>query len=152
MAADALAAIGTPAAMDALMAPLAARLVTSKRHPAMGGLEKAGLSAVAPLTAALHNGNAVVRANAAEMLGWLKPASAVTDLARLLSDPDPTVHAQAARALGETLAPALRFGACAGVGTAPALGAQPDAHFGAIGCTTSGGRTGPTGRVARCVC
>jgi hypothetical protein len=107
VAAGALATIGTPTAMDALMAPLADRQVTSKRHAAMGGLEKAGLSAVAPLTAALHNGNAVVRANAAEMLGWLKPADAVTDLARLLSDPDPTVHAQAAWALGE-------------IGTAPA--------------------------------
>ena len=35
------------------------------------------------------------------MLGWLKPADAVADLARLLSDPDPTVQAQAAWALGE---------------------------------------------------
>ena len=53
----------------------------------MGGLEMAGSSAVAPLAAALHDGNAVVRANAAEMLGWLRPADAVTDLAQLLSDP-----------------------------------------------------------------
>jgi hypothetical protein len=35
------------------------------------------------------------------MLGWLKPASAVADLARLLSDPNPAVQAQAAWALGE---------------------------------------------------
>jgi hypothetical protein len=35
------------------------------------------------------------------MLGWLKPATAVAELARLLADPDPTVQAQAAWALGE---------------------------------------------------
>ena len=35
------------------------------------------------------------------MLGWLKPSTAVADLARLLSDPDPAVQAQAAWALGE---------------------------------------------------
>ena len=75
--------------------------MTSARHAAMGGLETAGPSAVAPLVTALHDGNAVVRANAAEMLGWLKPASAVADLARLLSDPSTTVQAQAAWALDE---------------------------------------------------
>ena len=67
----------------------------------MGGLERAGPAAVASLTAALRDSGAVVRANAAEMLGWLKPAGAVADLAPLLSDPDPSVRAQAAWALGE---------------------------------------------------
>jgi hypothetical protein len=108
VAAEALAAIGTPAAMAALMAPLADPQMPSTRHAAMGGLEMAGRTAVVPLAAALLDGNAVVRANAAEMLGWLKPiedpaqrADAVAGLARLLSDPDPTVQAQAAWALGE---------------------------------------------------
>ena len=86
VAAEALAAIGTPAAMAALTAPLTDQPMTSARHAAMGGLELAGPAAVAPLAAALHDGNAVVRANAAEILGWLKPAGAVADLARLLSD------------------------------------------------------------------
>ena len=48
----------------------------------------------------------------------------MADLAPLLSDPDPAVQAQAAWALGETLAPALApersTGASAGVGTEPA--------------------------------
>ena len=108
VAAEALAAIGTPAAMAALMAPLADPQMTSARHAAMGGLETAGQSAAAPLVVALLDGNAVVRANAAEMLGWLKQvedpgqrADAVAGLARLLSDPDPAVQAQAVWALGE---------------------------------------------------
>jgi HEAT repeat protein len=42
-----------------------------------------------------------VRANAAEMLGWLQPADAVTDLTRLLLDADRGVQVQAAWALGE---------------------------------------------------
>jgi HEAT repeat protein/photosystem II stability/assembly factor-like uncharacterized protein len=101
VAAEALAAIGTPAAIGTLVAPLAGPLMTSARHAAMGGLETAGQLAVAPLTVALHDPSAAVRANAAEMLGWLKPASAVADLARLLSDPSTAVQAQAAWALGE---------------------------------------------------
>ena len=125
-AAEALAAIGTPAAMAALTAPLADQQMTSARHAAMGVLETAGQPAVAAVVAALNDSSAVVRVNAAEVLGWLKPvedpgqrADAVAGLARLLSDPDPTVQAQAAWALGETLAPALRSGASAGVGIEP---------------------------------
>ena len=108
VAAEALAAIGTPSAIAALMAPLADPQMTPARQAAMGGLEAAGRSAVSPLVAALLDDNAVVRANAAEMLGWLKPvddagqrADAVAGLARLLSDPAPTVQAQAAWALRE---------------------------------------------------
>jgi len=67
----------------------------------MGVLETAGQPAVAAVVAALNDPSAVVRANAAEMLGWLKPETEVANLARLLSDPDPTVQAQAAWALGE---------------------------------------------------
>jgi hypothetical protein len=35
------------------------------------------------------------------MLGWMKSADTVGELARLLADPDPAVQAQAAWALGE---------------------------------------------------
>jgi HEAT repeat protein len=107
-AAEALAAIGTPAAMAALKAPLADQGMTPARYAAMGALETAGQPAVTAVVAALNDSNAVVRANAAEMLGWLKPvqdspqrAGAVADLTGLLSDPDPAVQAQAAWALGE---------------------------------------------------
>lgn len=118
VAAEALAAIGTPAAMAALMTPLADPSMTPARHAAMGGLEMAGQPAVAAVMAALNASSAVVRTNAAEMLGWLKPVEDPlqrTDtgagLARLLSDQGPKVQTQAAWALGETLAPALRSGA-----------------------------------------
>ena len=74
----------------------------------MGGLEMAGRSAAGPLIVALLDDNPVVRANAAEMLGWLQPiadlgerASAMDGLARLLTDPAPAVQIQAAWALGE---------------------------------------------------
>jgi HEAT repeat protein len=107
-AAEALAAIGTPAAMAALTAPLADQGMTPARYAAMGALETAGQPAVTAVAAALNDSSAVVRANAAEMLGWLKPvedtpqrAGAVADLTGLLSDPDPAVQAQAAWALGE---------------------------------------------------
>jgi HEAT repeat protein len=107
-AAEALAAIGTPAAMAALTAPLADQGMTPARYAAMGALETAGQPAVTAMVAALNDSSAVVRANAAEMLGWLKPvedtpqrAGAVADLTRLFSDRDPAVQTQAAWALGE---------------------------------------------------
>jgi HEAT repeats len=100
-AAGALASIGTPAAMAALTAPLADQGMTPARYAAMGALETAGQPAVPAVMAALNDSSAVVRANAAEMLGWLKPTTAVANLARLLSDPDPAVQAQATWALGE---------------------------------------------------
>jgi HEAT repeat protein len=87
--------------MAALTAPLADQGMTPARQAAMGALETAGQPAVAAMVAALNDPSAVVRANAAEMLGWLKPATTVTDLARLLSDPNAAVQAQAAWALGE---------------------------------------------------
>ena len=49
VAAEALAAIGTPAAIGTLVAPLADPQMTSARHAAMGGLETAGQPAVALL-------------------------------------------------------------------------------------------------------
>jgi HEAT repeat protein len=108
VAAAALAAIGTPAAMDALMAPLADAQLTPARRAAMGGLETTGQSAVAPLIVALLDDNPVIRANAAQMLGWLQPigdlgqrADTVAGLARLLTDPELTAQTQATWALGE---------------------------------------------------
>ena len=116
VAAEALAAIGTPSAIAALMAPLADAQMTPARQAAMGGLEAAGQSAVSPLVVVLLDDNAVVRANAAEMLGWLQPiddagqrADAVAGLARLLSDPAPAVQTQAAWALREIDTDAARL-------------------------------------------
>lgn len=108
LAAEALAAIGTPAAMAALTAPLADPQITPARQIAMGVLEATGQHAVPAVLAALNDSNAVVRTNAAEMLGWLSPvadpvqqAAPVAVLNRLLTDPAPAVQAQAAWALGE---------------------------------------------------
>lgn len=108
VAAEALAGIGTSSAMVALVAPLADEQMTSARHAAMGGLETAGRIAVTPLRLALTDSSPLVRRNAAEALGWLSPvedplqrADTMTDLSRLLSDPNYAVQAQAAWALGE---------------------------------------------------
>ena len=136
VAAEALAAIGTPSAVRTLVAPLANQQMTSVRHAAMGGLELVGQPAVALLAEALYDPSAVVRANAAEMLGWLKPASAVADLARLLSDPNPAVQAQAAWALGEVGTEPARLAlipaSVAATNPAPYSGAEPGARAASV--------------------
>ena len=92
-AAEALAAIGTPDAIAALTRPLQDAEMTPVRFTAMHGLELAGQSAILPLRVALSSDNdPVMRRNAAEMLGWLRAADAVPDLAQSLSDPDATVR------------------------------------------------------------
>jgi HEAT repeat protein len=107
-AAEALAAIGTTEALTALAAPLADADMTSARHLAMIGLEMAGPLAVPTLVAGLNRDQATLRANAAEMLGWLRAAPATAELAHALSDADPTVRSQAAWALGEVATPEAR--------------------------------------------
>lgn len=100
-AAEALAAIGSPDALAALLVPLADAEMTPGRHAAMAGLEAVGADAVAPLTAALTAQNADLRANAAEMLGYLPATSSTAALVRALDDAEPSVRAEAAWALGE---------------------------------------------------
>ncbi len=143
VAAEALAAIGTPAAMVALTAPLADQQMTSARHAAMGGLESAGQPAVAALVAALNDSSAVVRANAAGVLGWLQPADAVADLALLLADPDPAVQAEAAWALGEINTEPARLA----LNPAPIAASNPAPILAPIAARPD--RAGPAGRVAR---
>jgi HEAT repeat protein len=99
--AEALATIGTPAALSALTVPLADVEMTPARHAAMAGLEQAGRQATEPLVAALQSQNPAIRANAAEMLGYIKPADAVMSLAAALKDTEQSVRTQAAWALGE---------------------------------------------------
>lgn len=107
-AAEALANIGTAAALKALVAPLADSELTPARHAAMTGLEKAGQLAAQPLIAGLQSGDPAFRSNAAEMLGYIKPADAVQPLASALKDSDPAVRTQAAWALGEIATPDAR--------------------------------------------
>ena len=91
--------------MRALAAPLAETALTPARHAAMAGIEMAGPKAVPTLIAALGDSQAAVRANSAEMLGWLKDAQATPALAGALADADPAVRTQAAWALGEVGTP-----------------------------------------------
>lgn len=100
-AAEALAAIGTREALAGLARPLADRDLTPARQAAMSGLERAGSQANDVLVAALAAEEPALRANAAEMLGWLQADPATPALAEALYDADPTVRSQAAWALGE---------------------------------------------------
>ncbi len=100
-AAEALAAIGSPDALAALLAPLADAEMTPARHAAMAGLEAAGADAVAPLAAALTARSVALRANAAEMLGYLPANASTPALVLALGDVEPSVRAEAAWALGE---------------------------------------------------
>ncbi|MGQ9597800.1 MAG: HEAT repeat domain-containing protein [Anaerolineae bacterium] len=108
-AAQALARIGSPAAIEALLATLTDPELTPRWHAAMAGLESAGESAVAPLTALLHSEDEYIRRNAAQALGWIGSPAATAALARTLrTDRDTTVREQAAWALGEIGDPAAR--------------------------------------------
>jgi HEAT repeat protein len=91
--------------------------MTPARHAAQIGLELAGRSAVGPLAAALAEADPVMRAHAAQALGWLKPVQATDALKSALRDSDVSVRTEAAWALGElatddaraALAEAARF-------------------------------------------
>ena len=102
--ADALAAIGTPDALAALHSALDNSEMTPARHAAMGALERLGSEAVPGLLDLAASGSAVTQRNAVEMLGWIADPAAVDSLAVALQAADPAVRAQAAWALGETLA------------------------------------------------
>jgi HEAT repeat protein len=107
-AAEALANIGTPDALAALTVPLTETEMTPSRHAAMTGLEAAGEKSTKTLVSALSSDDSALRANAAEMLGYIKPAAAVEPLAAALQDPEPEVRGQAAWALGEIASPEAR--------------------------------------------
>ena len=102
--ADALAAIGGPEALAALHSALASAEMTPARHAAMGALERLGSEAVPGLLDLAASESGVTQRNAVEMLGWIADPSAVDGLAVALEASDPAVRAQAAWALGETLA------------------------------------------------
>ncbi|MEZ4770421.1 MAG: HEAT repeat domain-containing protein [Caldilineales bacterium] len=102
--ADALAAIGTPEALGALHSALASADMTPARHAAMGALERLGSEAVPGLLDLAASESPVTQRNAVEMLGWIADPAAVDGLTVALQASDPAVRAQAAWALGETLA------------------------------------------------
>lgn len=76
--------------------------LTTERHQAQRELESAGEQAVPPLIVALRSEDAVLRRNAAEMLGYIGSPQALSALRyALISDPTPQVRRNAAWALGE---------------------------------------------------
>ena len=68
-AAEALAAIGTPAAVDALIEPLGHDQTETARHVALIGLSLTGRPAIEPLATALDSSDPILRANAATGAG-----------------------------------------------------------------------------------
>ncbi len=100
--AEALATIGAPDAIQALIEPLGPEGTETARHAALIGLAQAGRPAVQPLVTVLASGDPTLRANAAQALGWLKPADATNALIAALDDPVANVRGEAAWALGET--------------------------------------------------
>jgi len=84
------------------VADLAEEGLTSKRQQAQTQLESAGEEAVPSLVTALHSNNPAVRANAADVLGFIASTRATDTLIQSLgTDPVATVRANAAWALGE---------------------------------------------------
>ena len=99
-AAEALAKIGNPAAVDALASVLGSPQ-GSVTNVAMSALESTGAPAVRALTHALDSNNALVRQNAATVLGYIGNPGAKPALQLAVVDPDPTVRAEAQWALAE---------------------------------------------------
>ena len=102
--ANALAAIGTPEALAPLYAALTSDDLTPDRHAAMSALEQLGSAAVPGLLKLTDSESPIIQRNAVEMLGWIADPAATDALAAALQASDPGVRAQAAWALGETLA------------------------------------------------
>jgi hypothetical protein len=94
-----LAALGTPASIRTLVNALADVRETPRRHMAMQTLEYLGEKAVPSLIAALSAANPILRANAAEMLGWIASETAWPALMQAMGDEDQAVRIAAAWAL-----------------------------------------------------
>lgn len=99
-AAEALAAIGTPEAVDSLVAALNSSQ-DSIIQVTMNALQSVGEGAVTGLNAALKSHNPLVRKNAATALGYIKSANAAVALKAATADPDAAVAQEAAWALAE---------------------------------------------------
>lgn len=108
LSATVLGAIGTPAALTALVNALDDEKLTLRRNAAQIGLVDAGERAILPLSVALQSTSPVLRRNAAELLGFIDPDRAVTYLLRAARrDPDPSVRIAAIWSLSQTGDPNL---------------------------------------------
>jgi HEAT repeat protein len=99
-AGDALAKIGDPAAGEALAGSLGSPQA-SVTMVAMSSLEAMGKPAVPALTGALDSNNALMRENAATVLGYIASPLGKPALQLALVDPVPTVRSEAQWALAE---------------------------------------------------
>lgn len=98
----ALAGIGTPPAMAALVNALGDEELTAFRNAAQVAMLELGDEAVPALLVGLRASNVTTRRNAAELLGFIKSPGAVNNLLRVAhQDEDATVRAEAVWALGE---------------------------------------------------
>ena len=82
LAASVLGAIGSPAAMAALVNGLSEEELTLRRNAAQIGLLNAGDKAIQPLAIGLLSSKPVVRRNSAALLGYIDPQRALTYLLR----------------------------------------------------------------------
>jgi hypothetical protein len=96
-----LALLGTPSAIKTLVSALADTRESARWHLSMQSLEYLGEKAVPALITGLSDDDAMLRANAAELLGWIGSATAVPALELALTDADQAVREAAAWALGE---------------------------------------------------
>jgi hypothetical protein len=96
-----LALLGTPTAIRTLVSAMADTTDTSRRQLAMHTLVPLGEKAIPALITALSDDNPMLRAKAAETLGWIGSRSARPALLDSLVDMDRAVRATALWALGE---------------------------------------------------
>lgn len=83
-----------------LVTDLDSERLTVARHRAQRELEEAGKAAIRPLLVALHSPSLILRANAAEMLGYIGSPHAAEGLIHALDDTNANVRSRAASALG----------------------------------------------------
>lgn len=100
-AAVALAGIGSPSAMNALVEALAGEELTALRNAAQVALLEASERAVVPLMLGLRDSEPTVRRHSAQLLGFIGSPRAVNVLVVVAdNDPDPLVRQEAVWALG----------------------------------------------------
>ena len=109
-AAMALAGIGTPTALTALLNGLSDVELTPRRNAAQVAFLSLGDDAVPVLLVGLQSGQTATRRNASEVLGFIGSPRAVNNLLRVASqDADASVRQQAVWALGTIGMPRVRL-------------------------------------------
>ncbi|GAB3817059.1 MerR family transcriptional regulator [Tessaracoccus terricola] len=105
VAAKAAQSLGALGGADAVAALVAALARTAAPDPVVTALGAVGAAAVHPLLAALREGDATLRARAAEALGFIGAEDAASALVLALTDSSALVRYEALVALGQTPGP-----------------------------------------------